>query len=266
MNIKENKNCGIYCWKNLKTNKWYIGQSSELKNRKRAFLRFNKLYSGDYINRARQKYNKPEYWEYSILKYCKEEELDSYEWFFITTYNCNKIEYGYNLNEGGSGNRGFKVREDTKKKLREINKGKKLSEETKQKLREINKGENNGFFGKHHTEETKMKISETKKGKPSHRKGIHLSEDTKKKLSESHKGKESYWKGKHLTEEAKKKISKTLSNAVYQINPDTDEIIKKFDSIYDAAKELGVNKISHISDVCKGKRKTTLGFKWRYVS
>ena len=50
------------------------------------------------------------------------------------------------------------------------------------------------------------------------------------------------------------------------LNKNTDEILKVFDSISDAAKELGKDpKGSHIGDVCNGKRKTACGYKWRFV-
>ena len=44
-------------------------------------------------------------------------------------------------------------------------------------------------------------------------------------------------------------------------NVDTGEV---FDSVKKAAEKYGL-KDTHISRVCKGKRKTTGGFKWEYV-
>jgi group I intron endonuclease len=57
---------------------------------------------------------------------------------------------------------------------------------------------------------------------------------------------------------------KMNSQAVAQINPQTDEIIKIFSSIAEAEKATGNSK--HISSVCRGKRKTAKGYKWKYVS
>ena len=48
---------------------------------------------------------------------------------------------------------------------------------------------------------------------------------------------------------------------VYQLDKDTNEIIKSFDSISQAIKETG---ITHISGVCLGNRRTAGGFKWKY--
>lgn len=52
-------------------------------------------------------------------------------------------------------------------------------------------------------------------------------------------------------------------DAVAQIDKTTDEIIKIFPSVTSADKAMGGNR--HVSDVCRGKRKTAYGFKWKYV-
>ena len=54
-----------------------------------------------------------------------------------------------------------------------------------------------------------------------------------------------------------------LSQAVAQIDPNTDEIIKIFPTIQEAEQATGNSR--HIGSVCKGKRKTTKGYKWKYV-
>lgn len=53
------------------------------------------------------------------------------------------------------------------------------------------------------------------------------------------------------------------SQAVAQIDPNTDEIIHIFSSVAEAEKATGNSK--HIGSVCTGKRKTAKGFKWKYV-
>ena len=55
---------------------------------------------------------------------------------------------------------------------------------------------------------------------------------------------------------------------VIQLDIDTDEEIANFDSILAAAKSLGLNDKwsgSHIAEVCKGKRKTAYGYKWKFA-
>lgn len=67
---------------------------------------------------------------------------------------------------------------------------------------------------------------------------------------------------------ADKRRGKIANNAqpVIQIDKDTDKIIKEFPSATAAAVELmgNVTGCSNILNVCKGKRKTAYGYKWRY--
>lgn len=42
-----------------------------------------------------------------------------------------------------------------------------------------------------------------------------------------------------------------------------------FDSLRDAAKAMGrpsAHAITHIIDVCRGRRKTAFGYKWEYIN
>lgn len=57
---------------------------------------------------------------------------------------------------------------------------------------------------------------------------------------------------------------KVHSQAVAQIDPKTNKIIKIFPSVAEAERATGNSK--HIGSVCKGKRKTAKGFKWKYVA
>lgn len=53
------------------------------------------------------------------------------------------------------------------------NKGKKMSEEARKKMREAKKGEKNPNYGKHFSEEHKKKLREVHKGKNIWTKGVH---------------------------------------------------------------------------------------------
>jgi hypothetical protein len=66
--------------------------------------------------------------------------------------------------------------------------------------------------------------------------------------------------GKHLTKEHKTKISKKVE----QINKETNEIIKIWDSIKEATQGLGLKSSYSIWQIINGKGKTAGGFKWRY--
>jgi len=88
-------------------------------------------------------------------------------------------------------------------------------------------GKNNPFYGKKHTYESRMKMSKSRKGRV-------------------------------ITKEWAKKIA--ASNSIKVINLDTMEI---FNSIKSAAEKYNL-KATHISRVCKHKRKRTGGFRWIY--
>lgn len=50
---------------------------------------------------------------------------------------------------------------------------------------------------------------------------------------------------------------------VAKIDPKTDEIIQVYSSVLVAERENNIQR--HIGSVCKGKRKTAGGFKWKYI-
>lgn len=63
--------------------------------------------------------------------------------------------------------------------------------------------------------------------------------------------------------EKKAKQPSTPSKPVAKIDKITNEILETYSSIYEAEKQ---NKISHIGQVCSGKRQTSGGYKWKYLS
>lgn len=243
-------NCGIYCWTNkASNNKKYIGKAVNLKQRKRKFCNWNNIiYAGDYINRARLKYNSNEYWDYEILEFCKKEELNEKETYYITYYKSNKREFGYNLTNGGEGMNGYIMSEETKRKIGDSKRGIPRSEETIRKMSE-------GMKGKHHSEETKRKMSERMKGKNHPMFGKHHSEEAKRKICEA-------GKGRITSDETKKKLGIINRKKVIQYDINYN-FIKEWDSIVEASNTLNISK-THIGECCKGKRKTTGGYKWEY--
>ena len=124
-------------------------------------------------------------------------------------------------------------------------------------------GDTNCIF----SEETKEKL----KNKTPWNKGKHgiYSEETLKKMSESLKGKTAYWTGKHRSKESRIKMSESLKikmapyrKQVSQYNLNGN-FIKEYDCIKDAVKENP--KAVHIGEVCKGYRKQSGGFIWKYA-
>ena len=53
--------------------------------------------------------------------------------------------------------------------------------------------------------------------------------------------------------------------AVAMLDKNTEEILQIFPSIRDAEKFVKCKGRGHISAVCKGKRKTAMGYKWKYL-
>lgn len=114
--------------------------------------------------------------------------------------------------------------------------GFKHSEESKKKMSETHrlrgnqKGEKNHFYGKHHSEEQKAKWKETR----------HLARHTK---------------------EVKEKMRHNRKDSRKVLNITTG---KEFESISLAAEYYNL-KDTHISRVCRGGRKRTGGYEWKYI-
>lgn len=58
---------------------------------------------------------------------------------------------------------------------------------------------------------------------------------------------------------------RTIPKKIAQIDSVTNKVITTYDTIADAYKALKVKNSSHISAVCRGKRKTAYGYKWKYI-
>lgn len=169
----------IYRITNKINGKTYIGQHK--------YKELNDSYmgSGVHLRRAQKKYGMKNF-EKKILVFniSKKEYADLLEETFISAEREKVgIENCYNKADGGQGNRGHHI-----------------TEETRQKLSESHKGKPGYWRGKHFSEAHLNKLSESHKGKPSNRRGVHLSDETKRKISEVQKGKK-------LSEETKRKLS-----------------------------------------------------------
>jgi hypothetical protein len=64
----------------------------------------------------------------------------------------------------------------------------------------------------------------------------------------------------------KQNISHSQGKKVNQINIETNEIIKTFDTINDAFRELNKNYGANIRLVCECKRKSAFGYKWSFMN
>ena len=137
-----------------------------------------------------------------------------------------------NHTDGGDGNSGMVVSEETKNKRsgkNHYNYGKHLSDETKKKKSESmikfraehpewQSGENSPMFGTQQSEETKKKRSEASSGEKHYNFGKHHSEETKIKLSEAKLGENNPNYGKPMSEDHRQKIAK--SNTGKKLSPE----------------------------------------------
>ena len=116
LNMEENdkKIRGIIYKYTSPSNKIYVGQTIREQERKAAFLRKNKRYSGPKIEAARKKYG-PENFKYEVIFVIESSNKDEVrnilnekEKYFIGIFDS--IKNGYNLDEGGA----YKDSEHTK--------------------------------------------------------------------------------------------------------------------------------------------------------
>lgn len=211
---------GIYGLHCRTTNKWYVGQSLDIKHRWNDYRLF-RCKSQPKLHRALKKYGYDDF-DKLVIEECDEVQwiMDYREMYWIKRLNC--IDNGYNLTEGGSGGKksketrekisksrmGIVYSEETRRRmslgqktpkqlafvrsLSEKRRGKSLTEEHKIKIGQKQFGENNHFYGKSHSDETKKVISEKAKSRNTNGEnnaffGRTHSEETKKLMSLAHK-------------------------------------------------------------------------------
>lgn len=177
------------------------------------------------------------------------------EIYYISFFKGKGIDLT-NTSNGGEGVRGDYLSEQLKGEKNPFY-GKKHNNESKIKMSLKAKekiGDKNNFFGKKHTEKTKNILSKKKLGKYDGIKnpfyGKKHSNESKIKMSSS----------------GKKKDMSRFYKKIYQININTNEVIKLWDSIADAAETIFNDRKrgSNITAVLKGKKPHTGGFFWKY--
>jgi len=186
-------NCGIYQIENLISGNRYIGQTVDIKYRKKEhFARLRQQrHENPHLQKSFNKYGQKSF-RHTVLLYCDQENLTLYEQACVNKFNP---EYNI-LTECVNSSFGYKHTEEARKKMSEfqIERAKKpMPEETRKRMSEAKKGRSL-------SDETKRKISEAKKGKPGHSHSHPVSEETRQKMSLAAKG-------RVLSEETKRKMS-----------------------------------------------------------
>jgi|LFRM01.2.fsa_nt_gb group I intron endonuclease len=230
---------GIYMLRNKINGKCYIGQSVNIYARWIDHKTPSKRNRGTVLGRALSKYGW-ENFELIILEECPEEKLDEREMYYIAKYRP-----AYNMNEGGKGNKGHRLPPEVKKHLSLLGKQQwqTKTEQERQKIITHNlKGPKKGHEVR---EETRQKLRLSAKRQFAN----GMSDEHKHKISQSLKGRKKHYIARKAP--------------VEQINKETGEVIKVYDTTKEAALAVGITP-SNITSVCRGRQKTAGGYKWRY--
>jgi len=209
--------------------KSYIGQTTNEVLRRKNWFDSKYHYAGRKIDRARNKYGRNKF-SYEVLV------KNSYSSREIAVEDLNRLEIyyiglydsylnGYNSTIGGDGVVGLKLTPEQIEKVRKAKLGKTIPIEQRRKASIKIKAILN-------TSEMKTKLSNIRKGKPNPK--------------------------------AIKAMNESNCRPILQLSL-SGKFIKEFDSIKSAIQNLGIKAAtSNISNVCKGKRNSAYGYKWKY--
>ena len=246
--MKNKPLCGIYYIKNLVNNKYYIGQSRNIKRRWNR-EKFELNGEGDawnvHLQRAWRKYGEDNF-EFAVVEICSLEQLDERERFWVSFYNS--YNNGYNQSLGGGGVSGWKHTEESRAKLSEsqING---ITEERRIQMGVISKE----YWS---CEENRERIRKNRKqwwSNPDNRaKTIEAMKSADRVIL---RGKDHPLYG----------VDKSGLNSIRHKSCIQIETGIFYYTLTDASKQTGAN-LGKICEVCNGKRKTTGGYHWRYAT
>lgn len=189
---------------------------------------FDKAYkgSGTHLKLAFKKYGRDAFHTY-ILEWCATKEaLCEAEKRWISKFKEMGAEL-YNIGKGGDGGNMVDWNALPEERRRAIN----------EKNRQSHLGAKNPFYGKHHTEKTKSIIREKNKTKVAPTELLEYKQKQRAQLPK-----------------------------VVQIDKETGEIVATWDNWCVAGRELVKEHrlaYAHISECCKGKRKSAYGYRWQ---
>lgn len=218
----------------------YVGHSRDIKARKKSYE--TRCHPGQ-----RKLYNsiKKYGWEshsFQIIDTYPPDWLNNMEVYWIFKYRSFETDNGLNLTCGG---------------FYEI-----PGEETRDLRRRLVSGSNNPMHGKKPTEES------NEKRRKAHALIVETTRERSRRTStgrvfslESRKKKSKALMGHSVSDNARKKIGEANSKKVYQYSLSGD-FIKEWSSVKEAHRAL---KAHNISNCCKGKGKSSGGFKWSYI-
>lgn len=225
---------------------FYIGKGTEDRNYNSIFDSHNS-FKKNKIKSLKKK--KIDILSLKLIENLSNEESLKIETEIIRKIGRRNLDKGplTNLTDGGDGRLNSPHSEETKMKISDTKKSQNLhnkhNQETIEHLRKINQGENNPFFGKHHTEEVREAQSNRVLGINHPMWGKKHGEETLRKIREK--------RNQSVDQEKLNQFFREFnSKPVLQFNLD-GEFIKEFNSIKDAAKEVGCSE-SIIGKCCRG--------------
>lgn len=230
---------GIYRCLCTANNKSYIGQSVNVRIRKRTHERLleNNKHKNIHLQNAYNKYGK-ECFKWSVLEYCDKEKMDEREMYWIKYYDS--YSNGFNRNKGGQYacdyEKAIKHKETVSACMFQYWQN---ADDKRKEFSERMKGRNNPMYGK--------------RGKLSPSYGRH--------------GNNNSMLGKHQTEQAKelnreKHLGLKNKNAKPIICIETQTF---YESQGDAKRKTGIDDTS-INKVLRQVKKTAGGYHWRYAT
>lgn len=258
-----NKKCGIYCIENKINGKKYIGQSIDISRRWTEHRQKSRFDKGTILYNSFKKYG-VENFNFYIIEECKEEELNNREIYWISYYDTFK--HGYNMTLGGAG----------------IAVGEKIEAQNTlpKNFSKIHEGIDDVVMIAKLDDDLNI-LEVYKSVQDCARKNNIIATNISKTANQKHKTCEGYiyLKYNDIKDMTKKEIINYIEKlrdkwTFHDDNPlvkkrvalidDHEDIVRIFSGVVEASKILNLDG-SSISKVCRGKLKTTKGFRFKYV-
>lgn len=257
--------CVVYCVTNIVNGKKYIGKTKGTLRRRISGHRYDAFVKNSpYAFHAALRKHGVESFTVQVLDVCSSlEELRFSEITRIKEHRA--FETGYNMTLGEEGILGFKHDEETKRRISDMKKGKPIKESARKKLekpvQQINPqtGEIIEQFDSISAAERLTGASNVGmccSGKIGSAGGFLW-----KYVDESHMKKGRWCDDSRFKMRERLVRHRHKDRAVLQIDPKTGIILNEFPSIRAAETASGA---TNVSGVCRGIRKQSGGFSWRY--
>lgn len=242
----------IYCITNKLDGKQYVGLTTRKVEESNDYFG-----SGLYIKRAIKQYGKQNF-KKEILEVCStKEQLGQREVYWVDKLNTLSPN-GYNLTDGGEV--GYTLTEEARERISTKMREYTLSDKNKKRGTKYSKTHrkniSKGLTGRTLTEEHKKNVAKTLSEKTPHLNSVAALRRLNKQRT-----------GVTRTEEVVEKIRKNQpgNTCVLQINKKTNQVVAEYISLSEASRQTGTHT-SAISMCCKGKLKSSNGYKWQYKS